>query len=98
MARPAEGTPVPDSFDPSLAAAGNITGVVDHDGREHPMQERSFSKAPRPAAAVDPPDPPPTETPIYDAVARLWLQHGREVPHAPAPRPEVQDDDLFHRA
>ncbi|MBT2470024.1 hypothetical protein J7E97_19625 [Streptomyces sp. ISL-66] len=86
---------MPDKFDPCPAPAGDITGVVDHHGRrEQPMQERSFSTVRQPPGGAD----PPTDTPIYDAVERLWLQHGREVPHAPAPRPERHDDDLFHRA
>ncbi|MBT2452386.1 hypothetical protein J7F03_36105 [Streptomyces sp. ISL-43] len=39
----------------------------------------------------------PVETPIYDAVERLWLQQGREVPRSPAPWPAHHDVDLFRR-
>ncbi|CAM5301463.1 hypothetical protein SAVIM338S_00451 [Streptomyces avidinii] len=88
---------MPDSFDPAPATAGDLMSAVGHHGdeRECPEQERSFSQVTHPAGGAD---PPPTQTPIYDAVERLWRRHGREVPHAPAPRPARRDDDLFHRA
>lgn len=37
-------------------------------------------------------------TPIYDALERLWLQRGREVPNRCGPGQAHDDGDLFRRA
>ncbi|GGV23221.1 hypothetical protein GCM10010277_02670 [Streptomyces longisporoflavus] len=42
----------------------------------------------------------PSQSPLYDALVREWLDQGREVPRAPAPRSRwerVDPQDLFHR-
>ncbi|MFF4448340.1 hypothetical protein [Streptomyces sp. NPDC001502] len=43
-----------------------------------------------------------SDTPIYDAVERQWLAHGREVPRRPGPSwgggRAVNPGDLFRRA
>ncbi|MFF3698993.1 hypothetical protein [Streptomyces sp. NPDC002221] len=41
-----------------------------------------------------------SDTPIYDALERVWLQTGREVPrlHNPGPWRQTGDHDLFRRA
>ncbi|MDX3538997.1 hypothetical protein PV721_32635 [Streptomyces sp. MB09-01] len=42
-----------------------------------------------------------SDAPIYDALERLWLTQGREVPRRPGPslrgRNPVNPDDLFRR-
>ncbi|MGW6708584.1 hypothetical protein ACWGDE_27340 [Streptomyces sp. NPDC054956] len=71
-----------------------MTAQAGPDGAAHSTDQPS-GQAPE---ADAPRTQPLTETPIYDAVERLWLQQGREVPHAPAPGQDHRDGDLFHRA